>query len=125
MAFLGLMELERIGIGDFREALALGVEWELGANELGTSLVSREPGSIARCIQRRDGDGDGEYGLSRRNLLQLYARTAAPQLAVDRTGAAPQSLELLPECRSYHLGWTLYADSLVQAALDRDARLGV
>ena len=122
MAFLGLMELERLGIGGFREALSLGVDWELGANELGTSLVDREPNSIARCIQRRGSEADGVYGLSNRNLAQIFARALAPEQAGDRTSATPDGLEMLLECRSYHLGWLLYADSLVQDALERDAQ---
>lgn len=124
MAFLGLLELEKLGIGGYREALALGVDWELGANELGTSLVSHEPASIARCIQRRGSDADGTYGLSKANLVQLFPRSLAPRRAGDRTGATPEKLEMLMECRSYHLGWLLYADSLVQAALARDAKDG-
>lgn len=120
MAFLGLMELERLGIGGFRDALALGLDWELGANELNTSLVSRQPGSIARCIQRRGSQADGIYGVSQLNFARMVARSLAPRLAGDRTGAEPQNLEMLMECRSYHLGWLLYADSLVQAALERD-----
>lgn len=120
MAFLGLMELERLGIGGFRDALALGLEWELGANELGTSLVSHDPNSIARCIQRVGSQADGIYGVSQLNFARMVARSLAPRLAGDRTGAAPQNLEMLMECRSYHLGWLLYADSLVQDALARD-----
>ncbi|HEY1854942.1 MAG TPA: hypothetical protein VGG40_10170 [Solirubrobacterales bacterium] len=119
MAFLGLMELERLGIGGFREALALGVDWELGANELSTSLVSTEPSSIARCIQRRGSQADGIYGVSQLNFARMFARSLAPKLSGDHVTAAPQSLEMLLECRSYHLGWLLYADSLVQAALER------
>jgi hypothetical protein len=120
MAFLGLMELERLGIGGFRDALALGVDWELGANELGTSLVSHEPSSIARCIQRRGSQADGIYGVSQLNFARMFTRSLAPRLAGDRVTAAPQDLEMLLECRSYHLGWLLYADSLVQAALERE-----
>jgi hypothetical protein len=51
----------------------------------------------------------------------MVARSLAPRLAGDHTAAVPQNLEMLLECRSYHLGWLLYADSLVQAALARDA----
>ena len=64
---------------------------------------------------------DGIYGVSQLNFARMFARSLAPQLSGDRTGAEPHNLEMLMECRSYHLGWLLYADSLVQAALARDA----
>ncbi|HYP55485.1 MAG TPA: hypothetical protein VEQ41_04190 [Solirubrobacterales bacterium] len=116
MAFLGLMELERLGVGGFAEPLCLGLNWLAGANELGIDMVDRDPPLINRCIQRRGSDADGPYGLSRGNFLGTIARSLGPSPRRDRTDAAPDGLEVLRECRSYHLGWLLYADSLVHRA---------
>jgi hypothetical protein len=116
MAFLGLMELERLGIGSFVEPLALGLEWLTGANELGVSLVDRDPPLVNRCIQRVGSLADGPYGISRANLGRIVARSAVPGAIADRTASDTSQLEVLRECRSYHLGWLLYADSLVQRA---------
>jgi hypothetical protein len=120
MAFLGLVELERLGLGDFATPLAFGLDWLYGANELGQSLVDREPPLVNRCIMRAGSEADGAYGISRANLWRLFRRSLAPRLAGDRTEASTDRLEILRECRSYHLGWLLYADSLVQ---DAEARL--
>ncbi len=114
MAFLGLVELERLGLGSFAEPLGLGLDWVFGENELGVSLVEREPGMINRCIQRVGSDADGAYGLSRANFSRAVARSFVPWAIGDRTAAQPEGLEVLRECRSYHLGWLMYADSLVQ-----------
>jgi hypothetical protein len=116
MAFLGLMELERLGVGDFAEPLRLGLDWLSGANELGTDLVDREPPLINRCIQRSGSEADGAYGISRPNFIRAIGRSLVPRAVRDRNEAEAADLEVLHECRSYHLGWLLYADSLVQRA---------
>jgi hypothetical protein len=116
MAFLGLTELRRLGLDDFSEPLAKGLNWLSGANELGADLVDRDPPLINRCIQRAGSDADRAYGISAANFRQVIARSFVQRAAGDRTGADPARLEILRECRSYHLGWLLYADSLVEAA---------
>ena len=116
MAFLGLMELEKLGVGNFAEPLSLGLDWLYGANELEVCMVEREPPIINRCIQRTGSHADRIYGISRSNFTRTIARSFAPRVIRDRSEAAPQRLEVLRECRSYHLGWLLYADSLVQRA---------
>ncbi len=124
MAFMGLMPLEPLGIGCFHEPLATGLDWIFGANELGVSLVEESPPLIYRCIQRQGSDADGPYGLSAAGFRKVVARSLAPSRTGDRTIANPARLEVLKECRSYHLGWLLYADSLVQAARPADSGNG-
>jgi hypothetical protein len=116
MAFLGLMELERLGIGSFAEPLSRGLDWLSGSNELGVDMVDRNPPLINRCIQRVGSHADRAYGISRPNIGRVIARSFVPRAIDDRTDAEPKELEVLRECRSYHLGWLLYADSLVQRA---------
>ena len=122
MVFLGLMELEKLGLGSFAEPLALGLDWLSGANELGVDLVDRDPPLVNRCIQRAGSGADATYGISRRNFGRAIARSFVPWAVRDRSEANPARLEVLRECRSYHLGWLLYADSLVQGA--RSAAVG-
>ncbi len=116
MAFLGLLELEKLGVGSFAEPLCLGLDWLDGANELGIGLVDTDPPLINRCIQRAGSHADRAYGISRGNVIRVVARSVAPKAIADRNAAGPEELEVLRECRSYHLGWLLYADSLVQKA---------
>jgi hypothetical protein len=124
MAFLGLVGLERLGAGSFGDALTRGLDWLSGRNELAVDLVERSPTIINRCIQRVGSDADGVFGLSRANLRRALARSLAPRVIEDRTAVSPERLEVLRECRSYHLGWLLYADSLVQAAVEPAATGG-
>jgi len=116
MAFMGLVPLEGLGIGSYRQALDLGVRWLYGANELSMSLVDSDPPIIHRNIQRKGSDADATFGISRSN----YWRVVLKSLTSPRGGAAEPldagSLEVLHECRSYHLGWALTAYHLVGGA---------
>ncbi len=112
MAFMGLVPVERLGEGSYRAPLSLGVDWIYGENELSTSLLRQDPPFICRNIQRRRSDADAQFGISRANLASVAARSLRGRPDGDGTPAAAE-LEPLYECRSYHLGWLLYAYSLV------------
>jgi len=113
MAFLGLVPVERLGLGSYLEPLARGLDWVDGRNELDASLVATDAPLIWRCIQRVGSHADAAYGVSPGNHRGVVARSLRPGRHADRTGAAPERLEVLRECRSYHLGWLLYAQGLV------------
>jgi hypothetical protein len=112
MAFLGLAPLQDLGAGDYAEALWRGLRWVDGANELGTSLVDRDHALVVRCIQRVGSRADGPSGLSPEMLRATQLASWGLRQAAG-THADPARLEVLRECRSYHLGWLLYARSLV------------
>lgn len=113
MAFMGLVPVEKLGEGSYTEALTLGVEWLDERNELSLSLVDEDPPFICRNIQRVGSDADAPFGISRANFYRTVARSLRPGSVSDRTVAAPAELEPLRECRSYHLGWLLYAYALI------------
>ncbi len=110
MAAMALLPATRLGLGDYRAAVSAGVRWVTGGNELGRTLVDPRAPIIHRAIQRTGGDADGVAGWSR-------GQRAAATLAAmtGRSRPAPRGLEVLMECRSYHLGWLLLA-----AAMARD-----
>jgi hypothetical protein len=114
MAFMGLLPVEKLGEGSYREALTLGVEWLDGRNELALSLVDEQPPFICRNIQRVGSDADAPFGISRANFYRTVARSLRPGSVGDQTAAVPEQLEPLRECRSYHLGWLLYAYALLR-----------
>jgi hypothetical protein len=114
MAFMGLVPVEQLGEGSYAKALALGLEWLYEKNELGISLVDEEPPFICRNIQRVGSDADAPFGISRANFYRTVARSWHPGSVSDQTAAAPDDLEPLRECRSYHLGWLLYAYALTR-----------
>jgi hypothetical protein len=109
MAFMALLPLQRLGIGSYQLPLSRGLTWMGGDNELERPLVDREV-FIYRAIQRCGSDPDAMWGIGRaaRRAVaasQRLARPAGPY-------AERSSLELLRECRPYHLGWILLARSL-------------
>jgi hypothetical protein len=112
MAFMGLVPVERLGEGSYAEPLALGLEWLYDDNELSTPLVSEEPPFICRNIQRVGSDADAPFGISHANFYRTVARSLHPGSVSDQTMVVPEELEMLRECRSYHLGWLLYAYAL-------------
>lgn len=111
MAFMALSPLEALGLGTYREPLALGLEW-LWRNELETPMPTTSPPFICRAIQRRGSDPDAAYGIAPHSYAAAAARSLAPWVGADRVRVAPAELEILRECRSYHLGWLLYAATL-------------
>jgi hypothetical protein len=110
MAFMALLPVEALGVGAYRAPLALGLDWLTDRNELSTDLVRRDPPFIFRNIQRAGSDADAMFGISRGNLASVVARSLRP--GADRTVADPDELEVLRECRPYHLGWLLHAFAL-------------
>jgi hypothetical protein len=113
MAYMALVPLEGLGQGSYAAPLALGLEWLYESNELATSLVGREPAFVCRNIQRLGSDADAPFGISRNNFLRVVARSLPLAPKRDHVTVAPEELEVLRECRSYHLGWLLYASALV------------
>jgi hypothetical protein len=109
MAFMALAPLQDQGVGRYQEALHHGLRWVTGENELRQTLVDRDEGLVYRAIQRVGSDPDGPAGLSRSNMARLAVSSYLKLPARTRA-----ELELLRECRSYHLGWLLYARALVR-----------
>jgi hypothetical protein len=98
MAMLFLFEAERAGADGATAAIERSVRWNLGANELGARMVLSDPHPwIYRSIERTE----------RAPRIRRYLRGLGrpPKTAPPR---AP-SLRINRECRSYHLGWVLYA----------------
>ena len=113
MAFMALGTLHNLGQGVYDAPLWRGLQWLFGENELGESLVSRHPEMIFRCIQRRGSDADGISGMSRRNRTGAVLASVG-LYPVAGSHAKQGTLEILRECRSYHLGWLLYANSIAR-----------
>lgn len=107
MAAMALLAATRFKLGDYLEPLTVGVRWIWGENELDRCLVNRDAAMIYRAIQRVGGEADGFAGWSRRQ------RAAACLAAVSgHARGTPTALEVLAECRSYHLGWVLLAAAM-------------
>jgi hypothetical protein len=97
MSMLFLLPAVAAGLPGASQAVERSLRWVHGENELGVRMAVDEPFFFAyRAIER-----DEHAAKARR-----YARW----LAHADAGAAPtSSLRVNRECRSYHLGWILYA----------------
>ena len=113
MAYMALAPLHRLGVEDFAEPLWRGITWLHGDNELKRPLVVSEPAFIFRAIQRRGSHPDRYGGISARNRWKLVMASHG-LLSPPATRARPDELEVLEECRPYHLGWLLYARRLAR-----------
>jgi hypothetical protein len=83
-----------------KEQIVKGFKWILGENEMGISMLVPEHGIILRAQKRRE-------PLER----PLRAIRAIANWARDREAGylGGEKLTLNRECRSYHLGWVLWA----------------
>ena len=100
MAQLFLLPQHNLGLDEAAPAISRGTSWALGNNQLDERMIYDEPFFTHRSIRRK-----GPATRARR-LAGAWIRTGT------RLGARPApkwSLEVNPECRSYELGWFLYA----------------
>jgi hypothetical protein len=115
MAPFGLHAARAYWDGDAYAHIRRGLDWLFGDNELGTSLVEEGDGVIWRAVQRDGSIGDGSYGVP---LTTLWRRRMAG-IGLGALGNLRRSsarLEVLRECRTYHLGWVLFAGDALEHA---------
>lgn len=80
-------------------AVARGLSWIYGGNELGADMVDRSNGLVLRSIRRKRGH----------DRLWAGARTAASLAGLRTGGRLARQIELNPTDRPYHFGWVLEA----------------
>ena len=100
MAMLFLLPALDLGMLEVRGAIEKSLAWLFGSNELGTPIMIDEPFFSYRSIRRR-GHSQRLKRLSRAYWLTTTRREARP--------ASRAELEINSECRSYEMGWTVYA----------------
>jgi hypothetical protein len=111
MAPMALLPLERATGLPVTAAVARGVAWLFGENEIGEPLVDEERALIWRSLRRR-----------RRGLVlplkaaSLLSRFGGEGLDLGASFAAPAQLEIDREMRPYHLGFCLLAFSEIASA---------
>jgi len=100
MAMLFLLPALDDGLVDVEEVIRRSLDWSLGDNELGESMYGEGTFFAYRSIHRAQ----------RLVRHRRYARSLARSI-VQRPGAIakPGQLTVNTECRSYHLGWILFA----------------
>jgi hypothetical protein len=99
MSMLFLLPALDAGTPRAGEAIVKSLAWGFGANELSIDFYPRPPFHAYRSIER------SERAPRLRRYVRGVSRPASGRpVAWTSTGA-----RLNPECRSYHLGWILYA----------------
>ncbi|MBM3334231.1 hypothetical protein FJY63_06180, partial [Candidatus Sumerlaeota bacterium] len=102
MAPLFLLEALDLGCPEAREAIMRGFNWIVGENEMGQNMVCNRHSMIYRSVIRK-----GRFEKAARFVRMLRSDYLRYR---DRIASA-EHLRINPECRSYHLGWMLYAFS--------------
>jgi hypothetical protein len=100
MAPMALLELWA-ACGDERyvSAVAHGLNWIHGQNELGADMVDRQDQLVLRSIRRRRGP----------DRLWLAAKTGASLAGLPLRSSTARLTEINPTDRPYHFGWVLEA----------------
>lgn len=98
MAMLFLLPAVARGIPGAVEAIPKSLAWCYGANELSEPFYTHEPFFAYRSIER----------VGRAPRLRRYVRALSEPVRGDATFDA-RRVRVNRECRSYHLGWILYA----------------
>ena len=100
MAPMALIELWQVtGEQRYLDAVAHGLRWIAGNNELSHDMVDRENHLVLRSIRRRRGA----------DRLSLAIRSGASLAGVTVPGSTAKLTELNPTDRPYHFGWVLEA----------------
>jgi hypothetical protein len=102
MAPMALFASDKASGRNHLEKIELGLRWIFGNNELSTNLFQPDLGLIWRDIERRDA---AKAWRAAKALLCLCGWQPS-QDAIDKSQIG---FRINYECRSYHLGWILYA----------------
>jgi hypothetical protein len=101
MAMLFLLPAFDMGVKDSEEAIIKSYSWLFGNNQLNERMIQDKPFFIYRSIRRKSKIEERPLRLLRSFGNKIIGRNAILE--------SPDSLEINKECRSYHLGWILYA----------------
>ena len=100
MAPFFLLEALDQGYCEFEEPLVKGFRWVLGQNELKLSMVDRTHHVIWRSVGRREPFG---------KLARFVRAVHVAHSGLNSGPESPDALDVNRECRSYELGWALWA----------------
>jgi hypothetical protein len=84
----------------YREPIERGFAWIFGTNQMKHSMLESNKGLVVRGQCRRE-------GLPR--YRRAFRAVGNAWLGRRSDYVPPSKLELIPECRSYHLGWMLWS----------------
>lgn len=115
MAPMALLELMSAGGRDLGDAIQKGLQWIYGKNELEQSMILEKEGLVLRDIHKR--------GVGRVSRMIEAGLWVCGWRKGDGRALSGEQLEINPECRPYHLGWILYAASLMEDVMNPECRM--
>jgi hypothetical protein len=107
MAPMALLETEKAGGRSFDLEIEKGLSWIYGANELASNMILEDQALVLRDIHQK-GVGRGRRAFRSAAWCSGFRRNAVRTKAV--------TFVINRECRPYHLGWILYAASLMKCS---------
>jgi hypothetical protein len=116
MAPMALLPLERANLLETTPAVAKGVAWLFGDNELGTTMADASRNLIWRSIRRKGALKRIVYPLKAASLAGIGPANLGTSLTHARL------LEIDHEMRPYHLGLCLYAFAEIAASAAKTAK---
>lgn len=116
MSMLFLLPAHSLGVSGTAEAIRRSYRWILGENELGVPMWRPDPLLVYRCIRRRlpvgnrllRSMGGKPERIAERGMNFVRASLGDPARPSVKPGRTA-SLEINEECRSYEIGWTIFA----------------
>jgi hypothetical protein len=114
MAMLFLHPALDGGLPGVGRAINRSLDWVFGENGLDQRMFIEQPGFAYRSIERAEGAP----------RLRRYGRAVGHRVAPSPATTGARRIRLNDECRSYHLGWILYAWSNRPEALGAAGRRG-
>ena len=100
MALLFLFPACDRGLAGARAAVTKSFKWMYGENEINAPMMQAEPFFINRSLRQAGGN---------ERVRRFLRATAHSARGTSAPHPARGGVEINPECRSYHIGWILYA----------------
>jgi hypothetical protein len=115
MAMLFLLPALDLGLPDVRESIERSYRWVLGDNEIAMPMIVDEPFFRYRSLERR-----GPLQRPRRALRSLPGVVRVSRRRASQT----HGVRINRECRSYEMGWVVFAwaDRRATLALEQGER---
>lgn len=101
MAMLFLLPALDMGIDESSSAITKSLNWLFGGNQLDTQMIIDNPFFIWRSIRRRKTIGERAMRLNRSYMQKI--------VGTEGKFVKSSFLDVNQECRSYHIGWIIYA----------------
>ncbi len=100
MAMLFLLPAFDSGVEGAKDAICKSYKWLFGNNQLQKAIIQQNPFFIYRSIKQKQ---------FAERPVRIIKSVTNKIMGRNANLVNPQCLEINEECRSYHIGWIIYA----------------